>query len=592
MIDKTIQLKAQEWLSKSYDQNTRDEINSLIQSDNEKELTDRFYKELDFGTGGLRGIIGAGTNRMNIYTVGKMAQGLANYLVKADPSSRDKGVVIAYDSRNMSFDFSLRSALILGANGIKSYLFKSLRPTPILSFAVRHLSAISGLVITASHNPPEYNGIKVYYEDGAQVLPPHDQGIIDEVRAIRSVDEIRLMTEDQAIKEGRLIYLDDNVDEAYYQKVLSLSIHPEIIREVQAQLKIVFTPLHGTGNIPIREVLKRAGFHHVTVVPEQEKPDGNFPTVDYPNPEESAALKLAIDLAESTSSQLVLASDPDADRVGIAVNNGKNEFVLFNGNQVGVILTYYILSQYKALNRLPKNGLVVKTIVTTDLSNGMCQDFGVEMEEVLTGFKYIAEKVHQYHDIEGKSKEYLFGFEESYGYNTGDFVRDKDAVSTCLLIAELTAWCIKNNITLLDYLDQIYEQYGYYLESLDSIRLKGKEGLEKIQGILKDFRTHPPQDIGGSQVIKIRDVLTGQMVDLLNHQESKINLPQSNVITYYLANGGKITLRPSGTEPKIKFYFSYSHKDQTRTLEEVKVSVKNDLDHLQRSFMAMVQARL
>ncbi len=592
MIDKTIQLKAQEWLSESYDQNTRDEINSLIQSNNEKELTDRFYKELDFGTGGLRGVLGAGTNRMNLYTVGKMAQGLANYLLKTDPSSRDKGVVIAYDSRNMSIDFSLRSALIFNANGIKSYLFKSLRPTPILSFAIRYLSAISGLVITASHNPPEYNGIKVYYEDGAQVLPPHDQGIIDEVRAIRSVDEIKLMTEEQAIKADLLIYLDDDVDEAYYQKVLGLSIHPEIIKEVQNQVKIVFTPLHGTGNMPVREVLKRAGFHHVTVVPEQEKPDGNFPTVDYPNPEESDALKLAIDLAKSTSSQLVLASDPDADRVGIAVNNGKDEFILFNGNQVGVILTYYILSQYKALNRLPKNALVVKTIVTTDLPSAMCQDFGVEMEEVLTGFKYIAEKVHQYHDIEDKNKEYLFGFEESYGYNMGDFVRDKDAVSTCLLIAELTAWCIKNNITLLDYLDQIYERYGYYLESLDSIRLKGKEGLEKIQGILKDFRNHPPQDIGESQVVKIRDVFTGQTTDLLSHQETRVNLPKSNVITYYLANGEKVTLRPSGTEPKIKFYFSYSHRDQTRTLEEVKVSVKNDLDHLQRSFMATVQAKL
>ncbi|HEO65509.1 MAG TPA: phospho-sugar mutase, partial [Spirochaetes bacterium] len=323
MIDKTIQLKAQEWLSESYDQNTQDEIKALIQSNNEKELIDRFYKELDFGTGGLRGVLGAGTNRMNIYTVGKMAQGLANYLLKTDPASKDKGVVIAYDCRNMSIDFSLRSALILTANGIKCYLFKSLRPTPMLSFAIRHLNAISGLVITASHNPPEYNGIKVYYEDGAQVLPPHDQGIIDEVRAIHSVDEIKLITEDQAIKEERLTYLDDDVDEAYYQKVLGLSIHPEIIKEVEDQLKIVFTPLHGTGNIPIREVLERAGFHHVTVVPEQEKPDGDFPTVDYPNPEESAALKLAIDLAQSTSSQLVLASDPDADRVGIAVNNGK-----------------------------------------------------------------------------------------------------------------------------------------------------------------------------------------------------------------------------------------------------------------------------
>ncbi|GMT49461.1 MAG: phosphoglucomutase [bacterium] len=592
MIDKNIQLKAQEWLSQSYDQKTRNEIKSLMDSNNKKELTDRFYKELDFGTGGLRGVLGAGTNRMNIYTVGKMAQGLANYLLKTDPGSKDKGLVIAYDSRNMSTDFSLRSALIFGANGIRCYLFKSLRSTPMLSFAIRHLKAISGLVITASHNPREYNGIKVYYEDGAQVLPPHDQGIIDEVRAIRSVDEIKLITENQAIKAGLLTYLDDDVDEAYYQKVLGLSIHPEIIKEVQDRVKIVFTPLHGTGNIPVREVLERAGFNHVAVVPEQEKPDGNFPTVDYPNPEESAALKLAIDLAKSTSSQLVLASDPDADRVGIAVNNGRNEFVLFNGNQVGVILTYYILSQYKALNRLPKNGLIVKTIVTTDLSNTMCRDFGVEMEEVLTGFKYIAGKVHQYHDIDGKSKEYLFGFEESYGYNMGDFVRDKDAVSSCLLIAELTAWCTKHNMTLLDYLDQIYEQYGYYLESLDSIRLKGKEGLEKIQGILKDFRNHPPQDIGGSQVVRIRDVLTGQMIDLSSHRESKINLPRSNVITYYLANGGKVTLRPSGTEPKIKFYFSYFHRDETKALEEVKVSVKNDLDHLQKSFMAMVQAKL
>ncbi|MDH4129859.1 MAG: phospho-sugar mutase [Spirochaetota bacterium] len=592
MLEKNIEIKINEWLSDSYDQSTRAEIKKLVDDNNEKELVDRFYTDLEFGTGGIRGIIGAGTNRMNIYTVGKAAQGIANYVLKSDTSSRSKGIVIAYDSRNMSDVFSLRSALIFAANGIKSYVFKRLQATPLLSFAIRHLNTIAGVVVTASHNPPEYNGYKVYYSDGAQVLPPHDKGIIDEVRNIVSIKEIKEISEKEALDRGLLKYLDNEVNEAYYEKALSLRINTNILDEMKDELKIVYTPLHGTGNIPVRECLKRWGFNKVFVVKKQELPDANFSTVKYPNPEESEALSLAIKDAKENSCDLVLATDPDCDRVGIAVNNGKNEFILLNGNQVGVFLSHYIFKHYHKLNLLNKKSLVIKTIVSTDLIDPISKEFDVQVEEVLTGFKYIAERIHQYHDLENHSKEFLLGFEESYGYLVGDFVRDKDAVIASCFIAEIAAECKKKGKTILDYLDEIYERYGYYIEGLESLTLKGLEGIEKINGIMNAFRSNPPGDINSVKVVKIRDVKESKTIDLVSKKEEKLDFPKSNVLTYYLANGGKVTLRPSGTEPKIKFYFGFSIKDNKKNLQDVKMIGKQELDKLKESFMKLVKEKI
>ncbi len=587
MLDKLIQDRIKEWLGDDYDKDTQLEINKLVQQNNEAELTDRFYKELDFGTGGLRGVIGAGTNRMNIYTVGKSAQGIANYITKNE-KDYSKGIVIAYDSRNFSDIFALRSGLIFAANGIKAYIFSSLRPTPILSFAIRRLNAIAGIVVTASHNPPEYNGYKVYYKDGGQVLPPHDVGIIDEVRAIKSMSEVKSISEKEAINKSLLSYIDKEVDEAYYKRALSLSINRDTVKQMSDKLKIVFTPLHGASNIAVRELLKRWGFNNVYVVKEQEEPDGNFPTVSYPNPEESKALELAIKLAKTNDSDIVLATDPDGDRVGTAIKH-KNDFILLNGNQVGVIITYYLLSQYKAHGRLPKDSFVVKTIVSTDLTSAICDDFNVHQFEVLTGFKYIAEKIYQYHDLENKSKEYIFGFEESYGYLLGDFVRDKDAVSTCAIIAEVAALCKNKGITLIDYLDEIYKKYGFYLEGLRSLTLKGKEGVEQIQKIITHFRDSPPDRINNSKVIRIRDVYLGKTTDLTNGKEEPLDLPKSNVLTFYLEDNSKVTIRPSGTEPKIKFYFSII-KSNVDNLDNAKLSAKKDLDSFANNFVDSINA--
>ncbi len=591
MLDRKIEDKVKEWLTDNYIKEIRDEVSKLLVKNNVKELTDRFYKDLDFGTGGLRGIIGAGTNRINIYTVGKAAQGLANYLNKNEPGAKERGVVIAYDSRNMSDVFALRSALIFAANGITSYLFQSLRPVPVLSFSIRHLKAITGIVVTASHNPPEYNGYKVSWADGAQVLAPHDKGIIEEARNIKSVKEIKLISEEEALDKGLLKYIGDEIDEVYYKKVLNLALNKDIVSNMSTQPKIIYSPLHGAGNIPVRECLKRWGFQHVEVVKEQELPDGNFPTVKYPNPEESDALAMAINQGKAANADLVLATDPDADRVGIAVNNGGNDFVLLNGNQVGVILSYYLLSEYSKKKKLPKKPLLIKTIVSTDLINPICEDFQIDLEETLTGFKYIAQRIYHYHENNNRSKEFIFGFEESYGYLAGDFVRDKDAVSACCLIAEVAAVCKKESKTLLDYLDEIYQKYGYYLESLKSLTLKGLEGVQQIQDLMDFFRHNPLRTIADNAVIKIRDIEQGTILDLVKNTKEKIELPKSNVITYYLDNGGKITMRPSGTEPKIKFYFSVSQKNG-RELSSIKTNVQNQLEQLENNFMNIVSQLL
>ncbi len=586
-MDKLIETRVQEWMGDKYDEMTRMELQLLIDNKDEKELVDRFYKELDFGTGGMRGVIGAGTNRMNIYTVGKSAQGIANYLLQGGRNKKDLSVVISYDSRHFSDVFSLRSALIFAGNGIKSYLFSHLQTTPLLSFAIRYLKAKAGVMVTASHNPPEYNGYKVYYEDGAQVLPPHDKGIISEVRAIQSVDEIKIMDKQEALDKGLLQYIGNEINESYFDTLFKSIDFLVNKSDHEKLIKIVYTPLHGTGNIPVREALKRMGYS-VAVVPQEEMPNGDFPTVKYPNPEEADALKLAIQQAKDTKSDLVLATDPDCDRVGIAVKDHRGEFILFNGNQVGVILSHFLFSKLKEKNLMPANPLLVKTIVSTDMTDGICQDFGVEFEEVLTGFKYIAEKVKKYHELEEGSKKFLFGFEESYGYTFGDYVRDKDAVSSCLLISILADECKKMNITLIEYLNNLYRKYGYYLETLKSLTLKGKEGVEAIQTIMEYFREHPLKEIHRSRVVKIRDVERRKIYDIVQNRELDLDLPVSNVLTYYMENGSKVTLRPSGTEPKIKFYFSFHQKNNGTPLEDIKSSTEQLLENIANDFVKQV----
>ena len=565
-MDITIQKRIEQWQKPPFDINTIQEIKQLVEQKNEKELYERFYTTLEFGTGGLRGIIGAGTNRMNIYTVGMATQGLANYIVQK--GNAKKGVVIAYDSRRMSDVFSKEAASILAGNGITVYLFKDIMPTPICSFAIRHFNATAGIVITASHNPPEYNGYKVYWEDGGQVVPPQDKEIINEVSKIQDITQIKKMNFDAAIAHGIISLIGDEITEIYAKKLSQVRFKSDELSPIH----IVYTPLHGTGYRIVPHILKIFGFPNVHIVEKQAIPDGNFPTVKSPNPEESEALTMAIELAQQINADIVLATDPDADRMGVAFKDDNGQYRLINGNQIGSMLLYYILLQLKEQNRLPKNGFVVKTIVTTDLQQEIADHFNVTIENVLTGFKWIAKKMNDY---EG-SHVFIFGGEESYGYLPLDFVRDKDAVSSCYFFAEMTHWLHTNNKTLKDFLYEIYAQFGYYNEKLVSLTLRGVEGIQKIESIMKHFRSNPPKQLAGTDVTAILDVKQGTLTDVVQGTSTSVDLPSSDVLQFTLANGSKVTMRPSGTEPKIKFYFSSRKKGSNIKQLEEEVTYYNE----------------
>ena len=542
-MDKYIEERVALWLNDDYDADTKAKIREY-QQNNPEELTEAFYRDLEFGTGGLRGIMGVGTNRMNKYTVGAATQGLANYLKMQFPN-QEISVAIAFDSRNNSAYFADITADVLSANGITCHLFPELRPTPVLSFAVRHLQCQSGVMVTASHNPKEYNGYKVYWNDGGQLVPPHDKNVIAEVNKIKSLHDTKWQR-----NPDKVHIIDSSLDEAYLKLVHGLSLHPEAIA-AQKQLKIIYTPLHGTGITMVPKALKLYGFENVSIVKEQAVSDGNFPTVKSPNPEEKSALVMAIAQAETEKADLVLATDPDADRVGIAVRNSKGEMILLNGNMTGSLLVHYLLSQWKALNKLDGKQFVVKTIVTTELIKRMADAYQVPCFDVLTGFKYIAEKIKEY---EGKL-QFIGGGEESYGYLAGDFVRDKDAVIACCLIAEMTAFYANQGKSLYEMLIEIYHKYGYYKEDLLSLTKQGKSGAEEIAAMMVNYRNNPPKEINGQKVLLMKDIQAGIAYNFEKNTQESIVLPKSNVLQFFTADGSKITVRPSGTEPKIKFYF-------------------------------------
>ncbi len=532
-----------------FDEATKAELREI--AGEEKEIEDRFYRELSFGTGGLRGVIGAGTNRMNVYTVTKATQGLANYIRRQ--GGEEKGVAIAFDSRNMSVEFSEKAALCLNANGIRTYRFETLRPTPELSFALRELGCIAGIVITASHNPPEYNGYKVYWEDGAQITAPRDKEIIAEVNAVTDFASIRMMERTEAEEKGLFRVIGQEIDDRYMEELKKLVLRPESIRKMADRLKIVYTPLHGTGNLPVRRVLGELGFADVQVVPEQELPDGSFSTVSYPNPEDPKAFALALALAEKTGADLVLATDPDADRLGVYAKDTKTgAYIPFTGNMSGLLIAEYELSTRRELGRLPKNGALVKTIVSSDMADGIAGEYGVEVIEVLTGFKYIGEQIKFFEQT--GSHEYLFGYEESYGCLVGTHARDKDAVAAVMALCEAAAYYKEKGLTLWDQMLNIYEKYGYYKEDLVSVTMKGADGAKRIQNILADMRKAPPRKIGAYEVIALRDYEADTRLELATGKVTLTGLPKSNVLYYELEGGAWCCVRPSGTEPKVKFY--------------------------------------
>jgi phosphoglucomutase len=541
-----------EWLENPYfDENTKAELKEIQQD--EKEIKERFYKELEFGTAGLRGIIGAGTNRMNIYTVRKTTQGLANYI--AAVNGQAKGVAIAYDSRRMSPEFAKEAALCLAANGVKAYIFETLRPTPELSFAVRELGCIAGINITASHNPPEYNGYKVYWEDGAQITPPHDSGIMAEVQKVVNYNEVKTMDEEAAKAAGLFAVIGKEIDDAYMEALKSQVIHADAIKAMAKELKIVYSPLHGTGNIPARRVLKELGFENVYVVKEQELPDGEFPTVSYPNPEADEAFELGLKLAKEVDADLVLATDPDADRLGVRVKDSKTgEYHTLTGNMSGCLLADYELGQKKEVyGKLPEDGAVISTIVTTNMAAAIAKHYGVEFIEVLTGFKYIGQQILGF-ETKGKGS-YLFGFEESYGCLIGTHARDKDAIVATMALCEAAAYYKTKGMTLWDAMVAMYEKYGYYKDDIQSITLKGIEGLEKIQTILENLRKNPPTEIGTYKVLSARDYKADTVVNMETKEVTATGLPSSNVLYYDLNDDAWVCVRPSGTEPKIKIYY-------------------------------------
>ena len=540
----------QSWLDNPYfDEDTKAELKSIAGDD--KEIEDRFYTELEFGTAGLRGVIGAGMNRMNIYTVRKATQGLANYIKKVGKEAQ--GVAIAFDSRRMSPEFADEAALCLAANGIKAYVFESLRPTPELSYAVRKLGCTAGINITASHNPPEYNGYKVYWEDGAQITPPHDKGIMDEVKAVTDFATVKTMEKEEAKKAGLYEVIGAAIDDAYIAELKKLVVHQDAINQVKDTLKIVYTPLHGTGNIPVRRVLKELGFQNVYVVPEQEKPDGEFPTVSYPNPEAEEAFVLGLAMAKKLDADLVLATDPDADRLGVYVKDSKTgEYHSLTGNMSGCLIGDYVIGQRKEREGLPKDGAFIKSIVSTNMADAIAKYYGIQLVEVLTGFKFIGQKMLEF-ETKGTGT-YLFGMEESYGCLTGTYARDKDAVVASMTLCEAAAYYKTQGKTLWDAMIDMYEKYGYYKDDVKAITLKGIEGLEKIQTILETLRADAPKEIGGYKVLKVRDYKKDTITDLADGKVTPTGLPVSNVLYYELEDDAWVCVRPSGTEPKVKFY--------------------------------------
>jgi phosphoglucomutase len=556
------------WMS--FGDDVKDELESL----DEKEIEDRFYRELEFGTGGLRGVIGAGTNRMNKYTVRRTTQGLANYILRQGIIKPK--VAIAYDSRRMSDVFCREAALVLNANGIKTYIFDELTPTPMLSFAVRRLKASAGIVITASHNPKEYNGYKVYWSDGGQITEEHAEGILDEITSV-DYNEIKTMNFDKAVLEGLLVNVPEYVEEDYIDRVKGLAINKVIIESMSDDLKIIYTPIHGTGNKPVRRVLSELGFKNVEVVKEQEMPDSEFSTVKYPNPEEHEVFARAIDMAKESCADLILGTDPDCDRVGVVVKNNCGDYSVLTGNQTGALLTYYMLSQLRETDSMPKNPAVIKTVVTTELARKICEDFDVEIIDVLTGFKYIGEKIKDFEEKESKS--FIVGFEESYGYLAGTFVRDKDGVVACSLICEMAAYYKSRGMSLYDGIVELYEKYGYYKEDLVSITLKGIEGSERIKEIMENLRNNPPKSVAGLGVVKVKDYAQRVSRDLVSGEEVEIDLPKSNVIQLLLEEESLITARPSGTEPKIKFYFATVGKG-LEDAEKKLFSIKDEIIEL------------
>lgn len=555
------------WInSKLIDEKTKGE---LLAIKDEKELEDRFYKDLEFGTGGLRGVIGAGSNRMNIYTVGKATQGFADYLKKN--FGNEASVAIAYDSRNMSKEFAEAAAEILSANDIKVYLFESLRPTPMLSFTVRQLGCKGGIVITASHNPKQYNGYKVYGEDGGQVTDKAAKEILSYIEKVDTFDKIKKVDIQSALDSSKVEIIGEDVDREYYSKVKELTIRKDLVKDMAKDLKIIFTPIHGSGNVPVRRVLQELGYTGVHVVKDQEMPDGNFPTAPYPNPEDPKVFAIALDMAKEIQPDIIFGTDPDCDRIGAVVKTSSGEYKVLTGNQTGILLTHYILSSLKEANKLPENGEVIKTIVTTEMVRNIAADYGVKLLDVLTGFKYIGEKIKEYETT--KESTFLFGFEESYGYLSGDFVRDKDAVIASMLICEMTLYYKSKGLSLYEALVDLYSKYGYYKEDLVSLELQGKEGQEKIAKALDYLRNSMGQEVNGVKINTKFDYKLSKETDFLNNVEKEIHLPTSNVLKFVLNDGSWFVVRPSGTEPKMKVYLSVvgeSLKDADLKLEEFK----------------------
>jgi len=565
--------KYNEWLeSTEIDNETKEELKQI--ANNEEEIKDSFYKNLEFGTAGLRGVVGAGTNRMNKYTVGKATQGLANYIIKNN--GQDRGVAIAYDSRNMSEEFSKLACLILNANGIKTYRFESLRPTPELSFTVRYLNCISGIVITASHNPPKYNGYKVYWEDGAQISYPVDEGITNEVNAVESYSEIKQITEQEARKKGLYNVIGEEIDNKYIEYLKSISLNPEIIKEQEKNLKIVYTPLHGTGRKLATRILEELGFTNVYVVKEQAEPDGKFPTVAYPNPEDPASFELALKLAKEVNADIVIANDPDADRIGLHVKDAKTgEYILFNGNMIGLTIADYLINQKREKGLLEENTALIKTVVSSNMTDRICMENNVELFEVLTGFKNIAAKIKEFE--EQNTYKCIMGYEESYGCLVGDKVRDKDGIAALMLLTEAAAFYKKQGLTLWDNMLKMYEKFGYYRESQVAITLEGADGAQKIKDMMEKIRNNPPKFVGEYKVLKFRDYLNNTITDCIEEKTYKDNLPKSNVLYFELEDDFWCCVRPSGTEPKIKFYMGVkgeSLEDANRLVEKLTEGMK------------------
>lgn len=559
------------WLaSDAFDEETKKELQAIDGDD--KEIKERFYKDLEFGTGGLRGIIGAGTNRMNKYTVGKATQGLANYILKNNPDGAKMGVAIAYDSRNMSPEFAERSALVLNANGIKAYVFDELRPTPELSYAVRALGCTAGIVVTASHNPPEYNGYKVYWADGAQVVYPKDKGIIGEVNAISDFSLIKTMDRKEAKEKGLFNVIGKEIDDGFIKAIKAQAVRPEEIKKAE-DMVIVYTPLHGTGNKPVRRVLSEVGFKNVYVVPEQEKPDKNFSTVGYPNPEDPKAFTLAIELAKEKNAEIIVGTDPDADRIGVVIRDEKGNYDILTGNMTGALLTEYVLNGRKEKGLLPENAAVIKTIVTTEMVRAIAESYNAELIEVLTGFKFIGEKIKQFE--EDHSHTFVFGFEESYGCLSGTYARDKDAVGAAMLVCEMAAYYKNRGMTLHDALEELYKKYGFYKEGVKSVTLKGIDGAEKIGKIMAYLRENTPEGFGGNKVLTVKDYKSGVFTDVATGNKSESPLPASDVLYYNLEDRAWLCVRPSGTEPKIKFYMGVKAESSADALAKVEAMEKS-----------------